>query len=257
MKTLISDSSIVRTIWGTTDITLFIFAGAAAEFALNKQVDWLYYTGKLPADPIGRLFSTVKYAQQIIFTVEEKSLATIDRINQVHQAVESSRQRRIPEAAYKDVLYMLIYYSIASFELLQRKMTAAEKDEVVHSFRKIGERMHLYELPENYTSWQTAYRQHLQSNLANGELTKDLFTRYRRHLGGFRYYILLEVQRMLVSPHVNHLLKLGRPTTGSAFIPVYRLLRKTFLSRWMVRLLVPHRFHADLLAMEQANKKSA
>ncbi|MEJ7663471.1 MAG: hypothetical protein WKG07_29945 [Hymenobacter sp.] len=38
---------------------LFIFAGAAAEFALNKAVDWLYFTGRLPADPLGRLFSTV------------------------------------------------------------------------------------------------------------------------------------------------------------------------------------------------------
>lgn len=44
--------SIVRKIWGNTDVILFIFAGAAAEFSLNKAVDWLYFTGKLPK--IGR-----------------------------------------------------------------------------------------------------------------------------------------------------------------------------------------------------------
>ena len=44
----------------------FIFAGAAAEFALNKAVDWLYFTGKLPKDPLGRLFTTVEYARQIV-----------------------------------------------------------------------------------------------------------------------------------------------------------------------------------------------
>jgi hypothetical protein len=33
--------------------------GLSAEFALNKAVDWLYITGRLPAVPLGRLFSTV------------------------------------------------------------------------------------------------------------------------------------------------------------------------------------------------------
>ncbi|MFN5477681.1 MAG: hypothetical protein ACK484_13915 [Sphingobacteriales bacterium] len=59
MKTFTPQDSIVRRIWGKSDTVLFIFAGAAAEFALNKAVDWLYFTGKLPSDPIGRLFSTV------------------------------------------------------------------------------------------------------------------------------------------------------------------------------------------------------
>jgi hypothetical protein len=53
MKTFTPQDSIVRRIWGKSDTVLFIFAGAAAEFALNKAVDWLYFTGKLPSDPIG------------------------------------------------------------------------------------------------------------------------------------------------------------------------------------------------------------
>ena len=76
MKTFVDDTSIVKKIWNTTDITLFIFAGAAADFALNKQVDWLYFTGKLPGDPIGRLFSTVKYARYIIFKEEKEAIAS-------------------------------------------------------------------------------------------------------------------------------------------------------------------------------------
>ena len=47
---------VVRQIWVKSDTVLFIFAGAAAEFALNKAVDWLYFTGRLPTDPFGRLF---------------------------------------------------------------------------------------------------------------------------------------------------------------------------------------------------------
>jgi hypothetical protein len=60
-------NSILRQIWGSPDTVLFIFAGSAAEFALNKAVDWLYFTGRLPADPLGRLFSTVVYSHKIIF----------------------------------------------------------------------------------------------------------------------------------------------------------------------------------------------
>jgi len=53
MEYFVKQNSIVRTIWGDGDTILFIFAGASAEFALNKAVDWLYFTGKLPEDPLG------------------------------------------------------------------------------------------------------------------------------------------------------------------------------------------------------------
>ncbi len=52
------------------DTILFAFAGSAAEFALNQAVDWLFNTGKLPADPLGRLFSTARFAQDIAFADE-------------------------------------------------------------------------------------------------------------------------------------------------------------------------------------------
>ena len=130
MLYFVEETSIVRKIWGKSDTILFIFAGAAAEFALNKAVDWLYYTGKLPADPLGRLFSTVQYAKGIVFATNEEALNTIDRIRKIHTAVETSRQSTIPDWAYRDVLFMLIHYSIASFELLERKLSEEEKQEL-------------------------------------------------------------------------------------------------------------------------------
>ena len=78
MTYFVEKNSIVRRIWGKSDTVLFIFAGAAAEFALNKAVDWLYFTGNLPADPLGRLFSTVSYARKIIFAKNEEAVKTID-----------------------------------------------------------------------------------------------------------------------------------------------------------------------------------
>ena len=91
MEFFVERQSVVRKIWGKSDTILFIFAGAAAEFALNKAVDWLYFTGRLPADPIGRLFSTVMYARLIVFSEKEKALQAIDKISSIHKAVENNR----------------------------------------------------------------------------------------------------------------------------------------------------------------------
>ena len=153
MNDFIDKNSIVKKIWGKSDTVLFIFAGAAAEFALNKAVDWLYFTGKLPADPVGRLFSTVTYAQKIIFADTDTALKTIDSISQVHSVVEGNRGKPIPDWAYRDVLYMLIHYSIASYETLERKLTLEEKQEVVDVFYKVGSRMQLNDLSSKYTKW--------------------------------------------------------------------------------------------------------
>jgi len=141
MEYFVEKNSIVKKIWGKSDIILFIFAGAAAEFALNKAVDWLYFTGKLPADPIGRLFSTVAYARQIVFSEKEKANTAIDKIRAIHSSVEENRNAKIPDWAYRDVLFMLIHYSIASFELLERKLTDEEKEEVFDTFYKLGIRL--------------------------------------------------------------------------------------------------------------------
>src|SRR5881392_2385203 len=107
MEYFVEKGSVVRKIWGKGDTILFIFAGSAAEFALNKAVDWLYFTGKLPADPLGRLFSTVTYARLIVFSELDDAHAAIDKITAIHGSVEKSRNAKIPDWAYRDVLFML------------------------------------------------------------------------------------------------------------------------------------------------------
>src|SRR5882757_9952829 len=138
MKYFVEKNSIVRQIWGKSDTILFIFAGAAAEFALNKAVDWLYFTGRLPADPLGRLFSTVSYSRAIIFSEKNAALRAIDAMAAIHGSVESKRAVSIPDWAYRDVLFMLIDYSIRSFELLERKLHSFEKNEIFQVFHKVG-----------------------------------------------------------------------------------------------------------------------
>ena len=255
MKTFIRKSSIVRKIWSTTDITLFIFAGASAEFALNRQVHWLYFTGKLPADPIGRLFSTIQYAQQIIFSEEGEALEAISRINKIHRSVESARGLEIPATAYKDVLYLLIYYSITAFELLERKLTIEEKDEIVLTFAKIGTGMNIPDLPGSFSEWVKMYKVHLKENLENSLHTRNLFKQYRKHLGAFRYFILLEIQRILVTERVNQLLRLGKPLLANWFVPAYKSIRRYDVSKRLIHILVPKKFASQLKSMDEINTR--
>lgn len=85
------NDSVVRQIWGKGDAILLILAGAAAEFALNKAVDWLFFTGHLPSDPLGRLFSTVSYTCRIVFSPKKDGLRTIDAIVLIYADVEAKR----------------------------------------------------------------------------------------------------------------------------------------------------------------------
>lgn len=225
MQYFVPKDSIVRQIWGKSDTILFIFAGAAAEFALNKAVDWLYFTGRLPADPLGRLFSTVTYARRIVFSKNEEALKAIDAMRQIHTAVEQKRGASIPDWAYRDVLFMLIHYSIASFELLERKLTNEEKEQVFDVFFRVRSRMGLQGLPSNFGDWKQMRELHLENNMKKSELTIDLFRQYRKHLGAMRYFLLIEGQKLVVPFQVKNLLHFSNLSVLAAVIPLYKFSR--------------------------------
>lgn len=242
----VEKGSIVRKIWGNADTILFIFAGAAAEFSLNKAVDWLYFTGRLPADPLGRLFSTVVYARKIIFSEYGAALNAIDQIAAIHTSVEKNRGARIPEWAYRDVLFLLIDYSIRSFGLLERKLTDDEKSEVFDVFYRVGDRMQLVDLPVDFTSWKPARESHLDADLAKSEFTTDLYSKYKKHLGVFRYHVLKQVQLVLVPEKVK---KLINPAKIRWILPVlycYKILRAIRLEKPFKNALLPARYKLQI-----------
>ena len=246
----VDEHSIVRRIWGRSDTILVIFAGSAAEFALNRAVDWLYFTGRLPADPIGRLFSTVTYARRIVFSPVDEAHQTIDAMRQIHQAVEEKRGAVIPDWAYRDVLFMLIYYSIAAFELLERPLSEEEKEEIYHVFFRLGSRMGLRELPPGYGAWLPVRAAHLREDLTKSPHTADLFRQYRRHLGLLHYWILIEVQKLVLPEPVRDLLKFNRIHWLLPLVPIYRLSRKVHLD-WMVKgALLPAAYQRQIRALD-------
>ncbi len=254
-KYFVPENSIVRKIWGKSDTILFIFAGSAAEFALNKAVDWLYFTGKLPADPLGRLFSTVAYAREIVFSDEEKALIAIDKISAIHGAVENNRGARIPDWAYRDVLFMLIHYSVASYELLEQKLTANEKEEVYDVFFRLGSRMGLKELPLTYDSWLISRRQHLEADLAKTDYTIDLYRQYKKHLGTFRYKLLIESQKMVVPEKVRGMLGFIDQRWLAGILPVYKLSRMIRLDDFLKDILLPSQYKQQIKALDHPVKE--
>jgi len=242
MSDFVERHSIVRKIWGNPDLVLLIFAGSAAEFALNRAVDWLFFTGKIPSDPIGRLFSTVSYAQEIVFVTEETALRTLGQINAVHGAVEQQRGQTIPDWAYRDVLYMLVDYSERSYRLLYKPLSPSQQDDLYAVFRRIGEELHVTELPATYSEWQQDRQRHLVRDLAYSKHTSLLFQQYRRHLGPWRYHLLLQVQALLVPDEVRRLLSLSPNNLLSGLVSAYGVVELCNLQSVLHSLLIPPQY---------------
>jgi hypothetical protein len=247
----IDEGSIVRRIWGKSDTILFIFAGAAAEFALNKAVDWLYFTGRLPSDPLGRLFSTVSYSRAIIFSEKQAALRAIDAMTAIHAGVQEKRSVNIPDWAFRDVLFMLIDYSIRAFEVLERTLTASEKDEVFNAFHAIGSRMGVSGLPNNFSAWETMRREHMIQHLSPSPYTHDLFNQYRKHLGAMRYRVLLESQTLVVPRKVQQLLGLRKFSLLHPVLLLYKISRHLHLDWIFKAAILPPQYASQIIALDQ------
>jgi uncharacterized protein (DUF2236 family) len=238
----VARDSVVRRIWRDADMILLIFAGSAAEFALNRAVDWLFFTGKLPKDPIGRFFSTAAYAQQIVFADAAAAEKTLARIRAAHEDVEMRRGQRIPDWAHRDVLYMLIDYSQRAHEILSGRLSILEQRELYAAFARVGRGLGIAELPVTYEDWQGDRTRHLERDLVVSNGTTALYAAYRRHLGVLRYSLLLAVQSILTPDHVRGLLKMPRRAWLRRLVKVYPLLIRVGLRRLIQRLLIPSRY---------------
>ncbi|QJW92272.1 DUF2236 domain-containing protein [Spirosoma taeanense] len=243
--------SIIRQIWGDADVILLIFGGAAGEFALNRAVDWLFFTGNLPADPIGRLFSTVRYAQEILLATDIKARQALSRINAIHGGVEEKRGRRIPDWAYRDVLYMLIDYSERAYQSLHRPLTDAEREHMFAHFREVGTGLQIPDLPTSYAEWKIDRVAHLNSDLVHSEFTDKLFRRYREQLGGWRYSLLRQAQAVLMPQPVSRLLNLPQKPLLQYSIGLYKVLNALGLRSLTQRILLPAEYLDQIRALDR------
>jgi len=192
------------------------------------------------------------YARQIVFSEKEAAHKAIDKIAAIHAAVENSRGSKIPDWAYRDVLFMLIHYSQASFELLERRMTDTEKEDLFDVFNRVGLRMGLKGLPANYTEWISMRNEHLQQDLAKSHYTVDLYKQYRKHLGWKRYKLLIESQKLVVPRHAKLLLGLGKFAWLSPVISIYKLSRKIKIDWFLKSLVLPAAYKKQIKELDTA-----
>jgi uncharacterized protein (DUF2236 family) len=235
---------------------LLIFGGAAGEFAVNRAVDWLFFTGALPRDPIGRLFRTVRYAQSIAFEEPAAAGRTLDEIRRIHDAVEHARGESIPAWAYRSVLYILIDYSERAAELLGGPLERRAQEELYADFCRIGEGLGITGLPPDYTTWRQDRALRLTEDLTCSPLTEALCAAYRSQLGPWRYGLLRQLQAVLVPPLVRRLLHLPGPAPGTHLLTAFRALRSLRLAPAVRRVIIPARHWPDLRGLEPTQPSS-
>lgn len=199
-------SEMTRKIWGDPENVLLIYAGAAAEFALNPENHWLFYTGKLPSDPLRRFEETLRYQQKLFFMPQEAVPAVARHIKDIHRQVEKKRSQEQGEAhisdqAYLQVFSMLIEYGILGHEYLQhRKMAREEKEVYFNDIRAIALIMEIQDFPEDYHHYLTRRTQMVVRELQFNSYTRELMESYRKNLGPLRFWGLLQFQAFFIDP---------------------------------------------------------
>ena len=164
--------------------------------------------------------------------------------------MEQSRGAKIPDWAYRDVLFMLIHYSVAAHELLEEKLSEADKEELYAIFLRIGERMQIPHLPQRYTTWLPVRERHLKADLAVSRYTTDLFRQYKKNLGAFRYLVMKEGQRLVVPKTVLQLLNFRKFSLLTPVVPLYKLSRRVNLD-WLIKeLLLPQAYKQQIRALD-------
>jgi len=144
------------------------------------------------------------------------------------------------------VLFMLVAYSISSFEVLQRRLTGEEKEEIFDVFYRVGSRMGLKDLPTNYEEWVVAHQVHLENDTIYSEFTIDLYKQYKKHLGYVRYVLLKQVQLLIVPKRINRLLHLGNTRYLLPVLWFYKLSRKVDLDTFIIETVLPKKYKMQL-----------
>jgi hypothetical protein len=203
---------------------LLIFAGGAAEFAVIKAVDWLFFTNALPQDPLGRFFATVRYAHPVFFGARARAAAAVSTVNRIHQQVEAARGDVIPGWAYRDVLFILIDYGERAHAVVYGPMPAAERQAHFDALLAVGQAMHLSDLPASYEEYRVQRHRQLLQDYAHSPLSERLNAAYRTALGPWRYWLLRQLQACLIPDELRPLTRLSPHWLMAALLRVYRYL---------------------------------
>lgn len=243
-------SPATRRIWRSTDAILLLAAGAAAEIAGSKAVDWMFWTRRLPDAPLERMLESVRFAQRVFCSDVASARAAIAKTNATHRRVEDQRGERIPEWAYRDMLYMFIDYGERAHNIVYGPMSLPGRRSYCEDVLALGEAMQVSSLPRSYEEYKEQRSEQLQQDYQRSALTHRLNHSYRVALGSIRFSVWIPVQVSLmpdelreilaVDHHrnraVEHLLRRYRylPGGGRKLGPLYGFL----LPSWFAAALI-------------------
>jgi uncharacterized protein (DUF2236 family) len=249
---------VLQRIWGNPDTLLLVFSGGAAEFATMKAVDWLFFTNALPADPLGRFFQTVRFAQRVCFSPPAQAAAMVAGINRIHQQVEAARGDVIPDWAYSDVLFILIDYGERAHTIVYGPMSPAERQAHFDALLALGQAMDLQDLPTSYEDYRAQRHRQLLEDYAHSSLTERLNAAYHTALGPWRYWLLRQLQACLVPDELLPITGLRPHRLMAAGLRGYRYLPGGGNKlRWLHGFLFPPHAAAQLRHLAYPPLRSA
>lgn len=249
---------ITREIWGDIENILLIYVGSAADFALNAELDWLFFTKRLPSNPQLRFIETFQYNQQIIFSPPEAIPALMQQIRAIHSAVEKRRShaedepRAISDKAYREVAHMLIDYGIRGYEYLhRRKLSAAEKDAYFRDMKTFVRLLGVEMAEEDFAAFQRTRDESIAVDLQPNAHTAQLYAAYAKDIGGWRMWVLRQFQRYFIDHRLSVKLNLRRNILFAPLYGVYPLLRNRLLLALWLRLAVKPETRQALYTLEK------
>lgn len=239
---------VAKRIWSNPTCMLLVFVGASAEFPVNPAVDWLFYTGRLPADPIARFLSTIDYLKRLIHANESERVREAEGLKALHETLEEKRGFSIPDTSYRDVLCMDTIYSIRSVPLVTgHDLAEFEKDQVVANLSEVGDHMGIPDLPQTYQQLCNMRTERIP-NLVRSDHTDMLFASYRRALGPLVFELLISAYPMLVEPELLSLLQLKPRPWSRAMQAALMPACRTGLIRVAYRCLLPRKMRKAVLS---------
>lgn len=248
-------SDFTRKLWTDLDHILLVYVGAAAEFSLVEENHWLFYTNKLPSNPLERLISTFVWNRKVMMTSAEDAEALAKTIRGFHDQVERERKReqggnpQISNQGFKAVGAMLIEYALKAEEYLEnREVSAGEKELYYQDQRGFFEAMGIRDWEESYEAFKEAREKRMPDELVVNKHTGDLFISYRRDLGGFRTWILKHFMAWFVPEHVRKSLNLKKAAWFAPAYRLYPLFHGHFPAKILHNLLLPRKVLKGLTA---------
>ena len=110
--------------------------------------------------------------------------------------------------------------------------------------------MKLKGLAKNHTEWLLQREEDMKNDLVKSELTIDLFKQYKKHLGAFRYFVLIEGEKLIIPEKVRKLLGFSKFSFLSFIVPVYKISRSLHLDSTIKKLFLPQKYAREIAALD-------